>query len=52
MIRPTDYTYDIPLEDLQRYRRLSPEEILRWLEEYNQFIRAVTEKSGPTRGQA
>jgi hypothetical protein len=36
---PGDYTYDISVEDLTRYAALSPEEILRWLEEYNQFIR-------------
>ena len=35
------YTYDISLEDLRRYAALPPEEILRWLEEYNQFVRQV-----------
>ena len=38
MSKPGDYTYDIPLEDLRRYAALAPEEILRWLEEYQQFI--------------
>lgn len=38
MSKPGDYTYDIPLEDLRRYAALPPEEILRWLEEYQQFI--------------
>ena len=33
----TDYTYDIPLEDLKRYRRLPPREILRWLQDINEF---------------
>jgi hypothetical protein len=34
----SDYTYDISIEDLRRYATLSPAEILRWLQEYNQFI--------------
>jgi hypothetical protein len=38
-IEPGDYTYDISLEDLGRYIALPPEEVLRWLEEYNLFIR-------------
>jgi hypothetical protein len=34
---PPDYTYDIPEEDLRRYRKLSPQEILRWLQDINEF---------------
>lgn len=36
---PGDYSYDISMEDLRRYAALPPAEILRWLEEYNQFVR-------------
>ena len=39
MNKSGDYTYDISMEDLRRYASLPPAEILRWLEEYQQFLR-------------
>jgi hypothetical protein len=35
---PGDYSYDIPLEDLRRYRTLSPAVILQWLEDAQEFV--------------
>lgn len=40
-------SYDIPIEDLKRYRKLSPEEILRWLEEINSLMRQIQAKEFP-----
>ena len=39
-----DYSYNISLMDLRRYVRLSPKEILRWLEEHQQFHLALLGK--------
>ena len=40
-------SYDIPLEDLKRYRKLPPEEILRWLEEINNLTLNVNAQGTP-----
>ncbi len=42
---PKDYSYDIPEEDLRRYRKLTPQEILRWLQDINEFQYRVRDAS-------
>jgi hypothetical protein len=38
---PNDITYDISIEDLRRYRTLSPAVILQWLEDAQEFVAKV-----------
>lgn len=44
---PEDYTYDIPEEDLRRYRKLPPQEILRWLQDINEFQQRMGHSKTP-----
>ena len=44
--KPVDYTYDISVEDLKRYRQLPPREILRWLGDVNDFMRKLQATPG------
>ena len=50
LMKPKDYFYDIPMEDLRRYSRLRPAEILRWLEEHQKFLRMAA-RSGNRRSK-
>ena len=38
---PNDYTYDISIEDLRRYRTLPPAVILQWLQDAQEFVAKV-----------
>ena len=38
MTPKADYSYDIPLDDLRRYRTLPPAVILQWLEDAQEFV--------------
>jgi hypothetical protein len=35
---PSDYTYDISVDDLRRYRTLPPAVILQWLQDAQDFV--------------
>ncbi len=51
-MKTQDYSYDIPLEDIRRYSRLNPKEILRWLEEHRQFVKLAVLRKVPKPNQA
>jgi hypothetical protein len=38
---PNDYTYDISIEDLRRYKAMSPAVILQWLQDAQEFVMKV-----------
>jgi len=38
---PNDYIYDISIEDLRRYRTLSPSVILQWLQDAQEFVSKI-----------
>lgn len=40
---PYDYTYDISMEDLRRYRTLAPAVILQWLQDAQEFVATVVQ---------
>ena len=43
----SDYTYDISVEDLRRYKTLPPQVILEWLQDAQEFVEKVVR---PNRG--
>ena len=46
---PKDYTYDIPVEDLRRYKALAPAIILQWLEDAQTFMAEIVRPNLGTR---